>query len=158
MACLIWASPSLLVDAHTLVAIRALLRRPCSASPSSCSAAPYIGEESKKVTSTLSAISTRARAFFFISAPPRASKVRQVPMPITGTCSPLCPSIRCSMQSPLSSVGGQTCQFFHELNDYLLMIVVLVYTIISVGHKHHSSSVFLLCLTPQHLRCFARIL
>jgi hypothetical protein len=48
-AAVICCSASVSFAVHTFVATRARSRRPCSVRPSTLSAAPYIGEESKKV-------------------------------------------------------------------------------------------------------------
>src|SRR5262249_2659872 len=61
-----------------------------------CSAAPYIGDESKKLTPTFRACSTSARALFAAGSP-FTSKGLQVPIPITGTCKLVSPSFRCSI-------------------------------------------------------------
>src|SRR5579883_1235684 len=97
-ACLTWAAPSLLVEAHTLVAMMACARCPRKVSPSTCSAAPYIGDESKKFASALSAASTIVRAFFSAGSLD-TSNVLHVPIPATGTDNAVLPNLRLSIQS-----------------------------------------------------------
>ena len=90
------ASPSSLEGVHTFVATIACSRRPRSVSPNTRSAWPYMGEESKKLAPTCSALSTTARAFCS-AVVPCTSKVCQVPIPITGTFNPLFPKARYSI-------------------------------------------------------------
>src|SRR5689334_14714857 len=79
-----------------LVATWAACRRPFSASPSTRSASPYIGDESKNVALASYARSTTARALAS-AASPRTSNVLHVPMPTTGTVNPDWPSSRVSI-------------------------------------------------------------
>src|SRR5262249_19312342 len=66
---------------------------------------PYIGEESYSVTPAASAALTRSRRA--VSAPVSStSNVRQVPIPITGTDTPLFPSGRCSIAIPPRRARG----------------------------------------------------
>ena len=71
---------------------------PVSVRPSTSSAWPYIGDESKNVAPDSSARSTTARAFCS-AFDPCTSNVRHVPIPTTGTVSPDDPSIRVSMSA-----------------------------------------------------------
>src|ERR1700730_4828269 len=63
-------------------------RRPLRALANVCSALPYMGDESKRFMSTESASSTIGVRSASVS------NVCQVPMPITGTCSEVGPSLR----------------------------------------------------------------
>src|SRR5262245_53924868 len=79
-----------------LVATCAPRRRPSSEPPSTRSASPYIGDESKNVAPASNARSTTARALAS-ETEPLTSNVFQVPMPMTGTVSPDWPSLRRSI-------------------------------------------------------------
>src|SRR5918997_737309 len=81
---------------HTLVAMIASARRPSRARPRTRSASPYMGEESNRVAPASSASST-IRRLVASAARPRTSKVREVPMPTTGTSNPSGPSVRRSI-------------------------------------------------------------
>ena len=76
--------------------ISARSRSGATAAPSTRSASPYIGDESKRLAPAPSAHSTIARAFVSAAAP-RTSNVRHVPMPMTGTSKPVAPSVRLSI-------------------------------------------------------------
>src|SRR5262249_10552700 len=79
---------------------------PRSAALSTRSAAPYMGDVSKRFAPVPSAISTMMRACCSAAAP-RTSKVRQVPMPMVGTSSPVCPNARRSIRLPAELISSR---------------------------------------------------
>ena len=73
------------VAANTTPAARASRRR----SPVTCSARPYIGEESITIPPPSMNAATTAASGARAAASSPTSNVREVPIPITGNCSPL---------------------------------------------------------------------
>src|SRR5258705_3052954 len=110
-AAVICCSASASSDVHTFVATMARPRRPRSVRPSTRSAWPYMGEESKNVAPASNAASvTCARSS---AAAPRTSNVCHVPMPTTGTSRPVDPNARCSIECR----AGLTDQWRSRLAD-----------------------------------------
>src|SRR5438270_2396905 len=87
-ACSACSRPWDSLSVHILVAMMASSRRLPSAWASTSSAWPYIGDESNRLMPAASASSTMAVRSAAVS------KVCQVPIPITGTCKAVPPSLR----------------------------------------------------------------
>src|ERR1700730_8497086 len=86
------------VEVQMLAAARRRSGRPRSARASVSSALPYIGDESKRSIPEAMAASTKGRRSSWVS------KVRQVPIPTTGTVSAVLPScLRSTLGSRLLS-------------------------------------------------------
>src|SRR6266478_9432362 len=121
----IWATPSSLPLVQTLLARNARFFSPrsSSTSPTVVSERPYIGEESI----TLPPASNSVRTTWTSAARSEVSKVRQVPIPITGSSSPLRGMGRVRMPAgtgpPTASAAAETPACISCLRDSIIATI-----------------------------------